>query len=101
MEHQGNIQVRKPEKYTDPKHYYVGGGNNTLNPMAHERIEGYGLFNNITKLDQIGSPNHSILDRFLDPIFGNHNDHLTNESFIDMPNGNGEHAEGSHDKGGH
>jgi len=101
MEHQGNIQVRKPEKHTDPKHYYVGGGNNTLNPLAHERIEGYGLFNNITKLKQIGSPNHSILDRFLDPIFGNHNDHLSNESFLDMPNGNGEHGESSHEEGEH
>lgn len=80
MEHQNNggVQVRKPEKHTSPKHYYVGGGNQTLNPLAHERIEGYGLFNNITHLDHVGDPNHSILDRFI----GSH-PHYDNKSLAD------------------
>jgi hypothetical protein len=47
----------------------------------------------------MGDPHHSILDRFTGPIFGTHNDHLKNESFLDMPNGD---ADGSHKKeGGH
>ncbi len=96
MEHQGSVQVRKPEKNTNPKHYYVGGGNQTLNPLAHERIEGYGLFNNVTHLKHIGDPNHSILDRFTTPIFGH--EHLDNKSFIDMPNSDNHE---SHEEGGH
>ncbi|MEJ2415101.1 MAG: 4Fe-4S dicluster domain-containing protein [Sulfurimonas sp.] len=50
QENQGNVQVRKPEKGTNPHHYYVGGGNVTLNPLASKREEGYNLFNNITHL---------------------------------------------------
>jgi hypothetical protein len=84
MEHQGGVQVRKPEKHTNPKHFYVGGGNNSLNPLAHKRIEGYGLFNNITHLDHIGDPNHSIIDRFISPA--GHNHKLDNKSFIDLDN---------------
>jgi len=101
MEHQsfgGGVQVRKPEKHTNPKHFYVGGGNDSLNPLAHERIEGYGLFNNITHLKEIGDPHHSVLDRFLTPIFGAHHDHDKNEGFIDMPNSD-KHE--SHEEGGH
>jgi Fe-S-cluster-containing dehydrogenase component len=82
MEHQGGVQVRKPEKHTDPKHYYVGGGNQTLNPLAHQRLEGFSLFTNITHLDHVGDPNHSMLDRFLTPIFGH--DHLDNTGFANM-----------------
>jgi Fe-S-cluster-containing dehydrogenase component len=48
--HQGNVQVRKPEKGTNPHHYYVGGGNIHLNPLASRREEGYNLFNKITTL---------------------------------------------------
>jgi hypothetical protein len=50
MQHSGNVQVRKPEKGTNPHHYYVGGGNVTLNPLASFRAEGYSLFNNLTHL---------------------------------------------------
>jgi Fe-S-cluster-containing dehydrogenase component len=64
----GGVQVRKPEKGTEPKHFYVGGGQQTLNPLAHQRIEGYSLFNNITHLKHIGNPNHSIIDRFMEPF---------------------------------
>ncbi len=94
MEHQsygGGVQVRKPEKHTNPKHFYVGGGNNALNPLAHERIEGYGLFNNVTHLKAIGDPHHSILDRFI----GGHHDHEKNQGFLDMPN-DAKHEEGGH-----
>jgi Fe-S-cluster-containing dehydrogenase component len=47
QQHQGNVQVRKPEKGTDPHHFYVGGGNVTLNPLASFRGEGHNLFNNL------------------------------------------------------
>ncbi len=47
---QGGVQVRKPEKGTNPHHYYVGGGNVTLNPLASQRMQGHNLFNNITTL---------------------------------------------------
>jgi hypothetical protein len=82
MAHQGSVQVRKPEKHTNPKHYYVGGGSQTLDPLAHERIEGYSLFNNITHLDAIGDKNHGVLDRFLAP-FTSHDEH-DNRSFMDF-----------------
>ncbi|OQX74391.1 MAG: 4Fe-4S ferredoxin [Campylobacteraceae bacterium 4484_4] len=48
------VQVRKPEKNTRPKHFYVGGGQAQLNPLAAKREEGYNLFNNITHLKHIG-----------------------------------------------
>ncbi len=48
------VQVRKPEKMTIPKHFYVGGGQAQLNPQASFRPEGYDLFNNITHLKHIG-----------------------------------------------
>ncbi len=48
------VQVRKPEKMTVPKHFYVGGGQAQLNPQASVREEGFGLFNNITHLKHIG-----------------------------------------------
>ena len=48
------VQVRKPEKMTVPKHFYVGGGQAQLNPQASLREDGYGLFNNITHLKHIG-----------------------------------------------
>ncbi len=48
------VQVRKPEKMTIPKHFYVGGGQVQLNPQASVRKEGFGLFNNITHLKHIG-----------------------------------------------
>ena len=96
MEHQGSVQVRKPEKNTEPKHYYVGGGNQTLNPLAHERLEGYGLFNNITHLEAIGDKHHGVLDRFLAPFVGH--EELDNKSFMDFEKTTAE----SHEKeGGH
>ncbi|MEJ2437817.1 MAG: 4Fe-4S binding protein, partial [Sulfurovaceae bacterium] len=79
MAHKGNVQVRKPEKHTNPKHYYVGGGTSSLDPLAHERIEGYGLFNNITHLKTNGDPHHGILDRFLAPFKSHEKD---NKSFM-------------------
>ena len=48
------VQVRKPEKNTKPKHFYVGGGQAQLNPLAATREEGYSLFTNITHLKHIG-----------------------------------------------
>ena len=48
------VQVRKPEKMTVPKHFYVGGGQVQLNPQASLRKDGYNLFNNITHLKHIG-----------------------------------------------
>jgi hypothetical protein len=47
---QGNVQVRKPEKGTNPHHFYVGGGNVSLNPLASHRVNGHQLFNKITTL---------------------------------------------------
>ncbi|MDF1874610.1 4Fe-4S dicluster domain-containing protein [Sulfurimonas sp. SAG-AH-194-I05] len=47
---QSNVQVRKPEKGTNPHHYYVGGGNVSLNPLASQRNEGHNLFGKITTL---------------------------------------------------
>jgi Fe-S-cluster-containing dehydrogenase component len=52
MEH--DVKVRKPEKGTNPKHFYAGGGDVNLNPLASKREEGYQLFNNITTLKHIG-----------------------------------------------
>jgi Fe-S-cluster-containing dehydrogenase component len=54
MQHQGDVKVRKPEKNTHPKHFYVAGGEVNLNPLASERIEGFNLFDNITHLKHIG-----------------------------------------------
>jgi len=45
-----DVQVRKPEKGTNPHHFYVGASQAHLNPLASERKEGYSLFNNITTL---------------------------------------------------
>jgi Fe-S-cluster-containing dehydrogenase component len=45
-----DVQVRKPEKGTNPHHYYVGASQANLNPLASQREEGYNLFNNITTL---------------------------------------------------
>jgi hypothetical protein len=50
QQHQGDVSVRKPEKGTEPHHFYVGGGQVNLNPLASKREEGYNLFNNITHL---------------------------------------------------
>ena len=56
MQHQkgSGVRVRKPEKNTHPKHFYVGSGEVHLNPLASKREEGYSLFNKITHLDHIG-----------------------------------------------
>jgi len=45
-----DVQVRKPEKGTNPRHYYVGASQAHLNPLASRREEGYNLFNKITTL---------------------------------------------------
>lgn len=68
MEHRGAVQVRKPEKHTVPTHFYVGGGNQTLNPLAHQRLEGFHLFNDIATLKHVGDEHRSILDRFIEPF---------------------------------
>jgi len=49
-----DTRVRKPEKGTLPKHFYVGAGEVHLNPHATKRPAGYGLFNEITHLKHIG-----------------------------------------------
>jgi Fe-S-cluster-containing dehydrogenase component len=49
-----DTRVRKPEKGTLPKHFYVGAGDNHLNPLATTRNSGHGLFNNITHLKHVG-----------------------------------------------
>lgn len=49
-----DTRVRKPEKGTEPKHFYTGGGDVHLNPLASKREEGLGLFNRIGTLDHIG-----------------------------------------------
>jgi len=56
MQHQkgSGVRVRKPEKNTHPKHFYVGSSEVNLNPLASKREEGYSLFNKITHLDHIG-----------------------------------------------
>ena len=50
-----DVKVRKPEKGTFPKHYYVGGGEAHLNPLASKRENGHQLFNKITTLKHIGA----------------------------------------------
>jgi NAD-dependent dihydropyrimidine dehydrogenase PreA subunit len=97
MEHRGAVQVRKPEKHTYPTHFYVGGGNQTLNPLAHQRLEGYNLFNNITHLKgHPGDPNRSILDRFTEPFTGK--EELDNTSLLASEKDNSESYE---QEGGH
>jgi Fe-S-cluster-containing dehydrogenase component len=54
MVNQGKIDIRKPEKNTHPKHFYVAAGQIHLNPLASRREEGYDLFNKITHLKHIG-----------------------------------------------
>jgi len=56
MQHQkgSGVRVRKPEKNTHPKHFYVGSGEVHLNPLASKREEGYSLFNKISHLKHIG-----------------------------------------------
>ena len=94
MEHQGGVQVRKPEKHTNPKHYYVGGGTQTLDPLAHQRLEGYGLFNNVTHLKHNGDPHHGVLDRFLAPFVGH--EKIDNKSFMDFSTDQTTSKEGGH-----
>jgi hypothetical protein len=84
MEHQGAVQVRKPEKNTHPTHFYVGGGTQTLDPLAQQRLEGFGLFNNITHLKHIGDPHESVVDRFLAPFESE--EKYDNRSFVDFDN---------------
>jgi tetrathionate reductase subunit B len=50
-----DVRVRKPEKGTIPRHFYVGGGDVHLNPLASKREEGHQLFNKITHLSHIGA----------------------------------------------
>jgi Fe-S-cluster-containing dehydrogenase component len=52
--HQGDVQVRKPEKGTNPHHFYVGGGNVQLNPLASFRPEGHDLFGKMTAKMPVG-----------------------------------------------
>jgi len=52
-----DVKVRKPEKGTMPKHYYAGGGEVNLNPLASVREEGHQLFNKITTLKHVGGHN--------------------------------------------
>lgn len=49
-----DVRVRKPEKGTKPKHFYTGGGDAALEPLAAKREEGMSLFNRIGKLDKVG-----------------------------------------------
>ena len=49
-----NVRVRKPEKGTKPKHFYTGGGDPQLDPLASTREEGQNLFGRIGKLPKIG-----------------------------------------------
>lgn len=49
-----DTRVRKPEKGTLPKHFYVGAGDIHLNPLASRKEAGYNLFNRIGLLDHIG-----------------------------------------------
>lgn len=49
-----DARVRKPEKGTKPKHFYVGGGAVHLEPLAAKREEGMSLFNRIGTLDKVG-----------------------------------------------
>jgi tetrathionate reductase subunit B len=49
-----DVRVRKPEKGTKPKHFYVGGGAAHLEPLAAKREDGMGLFSRTGKLDKIG-----------------------------------------------
>ncbi len=49
-----DARVRKPEKGTRPKHYYVGGGAVHLEPLAVKREPGFELFNRIGTLDDVG-----------------------------------------------
>lgn len=49
-----DTRVRKPEKGTQPHHYYTGGGAVHLEPLAAKREEGMGLFNRIGTLDKVG-----------------------------------------------
>ncbi len=51
-----DTRVRKPEKGTQPKHFYTGAGTTHLDPLASRREEGMGLFNRIGKLDKVGEP---------------------------------------------
>lgn len=47
-----DVKVRKPEKGTRPKHFYVAGGAIHLDPLASKRVDGDNLFNRIGRLDQ-------------------------------------------------
>jgi Fe-S-cluster-containing dehydrogenase component len=49
-----DVRVRKPEKGTQPKHVYCGGGAVHLEPLAVRREEGFNLFNRIGTLDKVG-----------------------------------------------
>jgi Fe-S-cluster-containing dehydrogenase component len=54
-----DTRVRKPEKGTLPKHFYGGGGDIQLNPLASRREEGFNLFDRIGHLEEPGHAGHS------------------------------------------
>ncbi|MEQ1568348.1 MAG: 4Fe-4S dicluster domain-containing protein [Myxococcota bacterium] len=47
----GDARVRKPEKGTEPTHFYTGGGAVHLDPLASRREPGPSLFGEIGTLD--------------------------------------------------
>jgi tetrathionate reductase subunit B len=49
-----DTRVRKPEKGTEPKHFYTGAGEVHLNPLASKREEGPSLFGRLGTLDHVG-----------------------------------------------
>jgi len=49
-----DVRVRKPEKGTVPKHFYVGGGQVHLEPLASKREDGPTLFGTLGHLEKVG-----------------------------------------------
>lgn len=49
-----DTRVRKPEKGTEPKHFYTGGGSVHLDPLASRHEPGDVLFGQIGHLEKIG-----------------------------------------------
>lgn len=49
-----DARTRKPEKGTRPTHFYTGGGDAHLAPLAARREEGHGLFGRMGTLDKVG-----------------------------------------------
>lgn len=55
IDEHADVRVRKPEKGTEPSHFYCGGSDLHLDPLAAQRLHGQSLLGFIGTLDDKGT----------------------------------------------